>query len=133
MHCAVTTQANKTCHRDRIARLTAPCPSHKNLNCKTLHFANADAAAAADANADAGGSTTALPGLHPGELKSACLLSKATQFWLGCSCYLFSVYCYRRTWSKMPFCVYVIAHETAGSVDSRGRHHGKEIRQREHD
>ena len=22
---------NKTCHRDRIARLTAPCPSHKKL------------------------------------------------------------------------------------------------------
>ena len=22
---------NKTCHRDRIARLTAPCSSHKNL------------------------------------------------------------------------------------------------------
>ena len=22
---------NKTCHRDRIARLTAPCPSHKNV------------------------------------------------------------------------------------------------------
>ena len=22
-------QINKTCHRDRIARLTAPCPSHK--------------------------------------------------------------------------------------------------------
>ena len=23
---------NKTCHRDRIARLTAPYPSHKNFN-----------------------------------------------------------------------------------------------------
>ena len=22
---------NKTCHRDRIARLTVPCPSHKKL------------------------------------------------------------------------------------------------------
>ena len=22
---------NKTCHRDRIARLTVPCPSHKQL------------------------------------------------------------------------------------------------------
>ena len=22
---------NKTCHRDRIARLTEPCPSHKKL------------------------------------------------------------------------------------------------------
>ena len=52
---------NKTCHRDWIARLTAPCPSHKNFNVKTLHFANADA--------DAGGSTIALPGLRPGELK----------------------------------------------------------------
>ena len=29
---------NKTCHRDRIARLTAPCPSHKNFNVKTLTF-----------------------------------------------------------------------------------------------
>ena len=36
---------NKTCHRDRIARLTAPCPSHKTFNVKTLHFASADAAA----------------------------------------------------------------------------------------
>ena len=64
---------NKTCHRDRIARLTAPCPSHKNFNVKL--FANADAAANAntdgnaDADADAGGSTIALPGLRPGELK----------------------------------------------------------------
>ena len=54
---------DKTCHRDRIARLTAPCPSHKKLNVKL--FANADS----DANADAGGSTIALPGLRPGELK----------------------------------------------------------------
>ena len=53
---------NKTCHRDRIARLTAPCPSHKKHNVRTLTFANADA--------DAGGSTIALPGLLPGELKS---------------------------------------------------------------
>ena len=43
---------NKTCHRDRIARLTAPCPSHKNFNVKL--FANADA--------NAGDSTIALPG-----------------------------------------------------------------------
>ena len=50
---------NKTCHRDRIARLTAPCPSHKNVNVKL--FVNADA--------NAGGSTIALPGLRPGELK----------------------------------------------------------------
>ena len=48
----------------------------KNLNVKLLHFANADAAANADANtdantsADAGGSTIALPGLRPGELKT---------------------------------------------------------------
>ena len=55
---------NKTCHRDRIARLTAPCPSHKNFNVKQTF---ADAAANADANA--GGSTIALPGLCPGELK----------------------------------------------------------------
>ena len=60
---------NKTYHRDRIARLTAPCPSHKNFNVKP--FANADAAvkADADANADAGGCTIALPGLRQGELK----------------------------------------------------------------
>ena len=57
---------NKTCHRDRIARLTAPCPSHKkNFNIKL--FANAAAAANADANAV--GSTIALPGLRPGKLK----------------------------------------------------------------
>ena len=54
---------NKTCNRDRTARLTAPCPSHKKLYRKTLTFANA-----ATANADAGGSTTALPGLCPDEL-----------------------------------------------------------------
>ena len=53
--------SNKTCHRDRIAHLTAPCPSHKNFN---VNFANADTAA----NADAGGSTIALPGLRLGEL-----------------------------------------------------------------
>ena len=58
-------KANKTCHRDRIAHLIAPCPSHKNVNVKL--FANADAAT--NANADADGSTTALPGLRPGELK----------------------------------------------------------------
>ena len=52
-------KSNKTCHRDRIARLTAPCPSHKNFNAK--RFANA--AADANANSDAGGSTIALPGL----------------------------------------------------------------------
>ena len=58
------TVRNKTCHRDRKARLTAPCPSHK----KTLmldFFANAAAAA----NADAGGSIVAFPGLRPDELK----------------------------------------------------------------
>ena len=26
---------DKTCNRDRIARLPAPCPSHKNFNVKT--------------------------------------------------------------------------------------------------
>ena len=35
----------------------------KNFNVKTLTFANA--------NADAGGSTIALPGLRPGELKTS--------------------------------------------------------------
>ena len=55
---------NKTCHRDRIARLTAPCPSQKNFNVKL--FANADANTAANANADTRGSTIALPGLRPG-------------------------------------------------------------------
>ena len=66
---------NKTCHRDRIARLTASCPSHKNFDVKTLHFANTDAAA--NANADAGGSTKALPGLRPGELKSVNFLQES--------------------------------------------------------
>ena len=59
----------KTCYRDRIARLTAPCPSHKKFNVKP--FANADADADANADADAVGSTIALPGLRPGELKSS--------------------------------------------------------------
>ena len=27
----IHSMSNKTCHRDRIARLTAPCPSHKKL------------------------------------------------------------------------------------------------------
>ena len=58
---------NKTCHRDRIAHLTTPCPSHKKLNVKL--FANADAAANADTDTNAGGSTIALPGLPPGKLK----------------------------------------------------------------
>ena len=26
-----STRNNKTCHRNRIAHLTGPCPSHKNL------------------------------------------------------------------------------------------------------
>ena len=56
---------NKTCQRDRIPCLTAPCQSHKkNFNVKLL--ANADT----NADADTGGSTIALPGLRPGELKS---------------------------------------------------------------
>ena len=29
---------NKTCHRDRIARLTAPCPSHKKLKRKNFNI-----------------------------------------------------------------------------------------------
>ena len=53
-------KSNKTCHWDRIARLTAPGPSHKNFNVKL--FANA--------NASAGGSIIALPGPRPGELKN---------------------------------------------------------------
>ena len=71
---SISYMLNKTCHRDRIARLTAPSPSHKNCNVNL--FVNADAAANtdananADANSDAGGSTIALPGLRPGELKS---------------------------------------------------------------
>ena len=51
---------NKTCHRDRIARQTAPSAATANIN--------------ADANADAGGSTIALPGLCPDELKMKFLL-----------------------------------------------------------
>ena len=27
----ITVSPNKTCHRDRTAHLTAPCPSHKKL------------------------------------------------------------------------------------------------------
>ena len=52
-----TLKGKKTGHRDRIARLTAPCPSHKKLKL----FTNADA--------NTGDSTIALPGLSPGELK----------------------------------------------------------------
>ena len=56
---------NKICHRDRKARLKAPCSSHKNFN--TDAAANANAIA----DADAGGSTIALPRLPSGELKTA--------------------------------------------------------------
>ena len=63
--------SNKTCYRDRIARLTAPCPSHKKFNVKLFANADADADANANADADAVGSTIALPGLRPGELKSS--------------------------------------------------------------
>ena len=53
------------------------CAHHiKNFNVKL--FANADAAAAA--NADAGGSTIALPGLCPGELKMDVLDRMVTRF-----------------------------------------------------
>ena len=74
---------NQICHSDRIAPLTAPCASHKNFNVKLKHFAKADAAtnpdaatsAKANTNPNAEGSTTALLGLHPGELKiQDCLL-----------------------------------------------------------
>ena len=57
--------ANKTCHRDKIARLSVPCPSHKKLKCKAL-------SANADTNTDAGGSAIALPELCSGELKMKC-------------------------------------------------------------
>ena len=61
--------SNKICHRDRIACLTAPCHHIKNVKVKL--FAKADAATNANANADTGGSTIALPGLRPGEPKTA--------------------------------------------------------------
>ena len=51
---------NKACHRDRIACLTDLAHHIKNFNVKL--FING--------NADAGGGIIALPGLHPGELKS---------------------------------------------------------------
>ena len=61
-------KVNKTCHRDRIARLTVPCPSHKkNFNVKL--FVNADADVNANADVEAWGSTIALHGLRPGKLK----------------------------------------------------------------
>ena len=61
-------KVNKTCHRDRTARLTAPCPSHKkNFNVKL--FANAAAKAEANANTDTRGSTIPLSGLRPGKIK----------------------------------------------------------------
>ena len=61
--------SNKTCHRDRIARLTHHI---KNFNVKL--FANSNA------NAGARGSTIALPGLRPGEPKrvNASYLSSIT-------------------------------------------------------
>ena len=59
IECKSKIKINKTCHRDRIANATVSCPSHKK------YFADA---AAAD-NTDAGGSTIALAGLRPGELK----------------------------------------------------------------
>ena len=66
---------NKTCHRNRRARLTALCPSHKK-NFKVKPFANADT------DANAGGSTIALAGLRPGELKMELLLFYGVAFLL---------------------------------------------------
>ena len=66
-----TFHINKTCHRDGIAHLTAPCPSHKIVNVKL--FANA---AAANADANTGSSTIALPRLRPGELKRELYFDK---------------------------------------------------------
>ena len=61
----------KTCHRDRIARLTAPCPSCKNFNILlTLPpMLKPMPTPTPTPNTDTGGSTIALPGLCPGELK----------------------------------------------------------------
>ena len=55
------TVTNKTCHRDRIARLTAPCPSHKKT--LMLNFLLLPPPTLTP------GVVTALPGLRPGELK----------------------------------------------------------------
>ena len=68
--CRDKNNTNKTCHRDRIARLTAPCPSHKKLNVKLFANTAATANPDTDANTDVRGSIIALPGLRPGELKS---------------------------------------------------------------
>ena len=52
--------------------MTAPCPSHKNVN---INF-NILLTPTPAAKANAEGSTTALPGLRPGELKCYSLLTK---------------------------------------------------------
>ena len=69
---------NKTCHRDRIANLTAPCPSHKKTyTLKLKHFTMAAATAARS-------STIALPGLRPGQLKTAYIPKSHLAGWAGC-------------------------------------------------
>ena len=35
---AIGLRHHKTCYRDRIARLSVPCPSHKKLKCKTFNM-----------------------------------------------------------------------------------------------
>ena len=60
---------NKTCHRDRIACLTAPCPSHKKLFRKNFNILLTPTPTLSQCRCR--GSTIALPGLRPGELKMA--------------------------------------------------------------
>ena len=60
---------NKIFYRDRIARLLAPFPSHKNFNHRTQYVANANTDVDANANTDTRGSAIALPELRLDELK----------------------------------------------------------------
>ena len=67
---SLSTRDSKTCHRDKIARLTAPCPSHKKLKHKNFNILLTQTPPPMPTLTPRG-STIALPALCPGEFKKA--------------------------------------------------------------
>ena len=62
-------ESNKTCHRDRIVPMTAPCPSHKKLECKNFNILLTPMPTPTPGVVH----YLAVPGLRPGELKMFCV------------------------------------------------------------
>ena len=62
-----TIATNKNCHKDRIARLTAPCPPHKK---RLRKYSNILLTPTPPPTPTPLGSTIALPGHRPGELET---------------------------------------------------------------